>query len=58
MTTYIIPCRVTLDGALMIIEANSAEEAESRARKNEWEDIDYKTAGLVDWEITGSAKPA
>ena len=47
---WIIPCRVTLDGARMFVTAASREEAEAKARENEWDDVQYAQAEMVDWE--------
>jgi hypothetical protein len=50
MARYIISCDVKLEGATMYVEADSPEEARAKAARNEWDDIDYKGAALVDWE--------
>ena len=50
MPTYTIKCSVTLHGAIMTVDAKSEAEAASKAARNEWEDIIYDTAELVDWE--------
>lgn len=50
--TYVFKVpRVTLEGATMIVEANSPEEAKAKALRNEWEDIDWNDAALIDWEV-------
>lgn len=50
--TYVLKVpRVTLEGATMIVEANSPEEAKAKALRNEWEDIDWNDAALIDWEV-------
>lgn len=57
MPRYTIQCRVTLEGAQMIVEAEDAEGAMKKAKADEWEDIEYaRTASVVDWEITGKPK--
>ena len=48
--TWTIPCRVTLDGAIMTVTAATKEEAEAKARANNWDDIQYAHAELVDWD--------
>lgn len=55
MPTYTIECRVTLEGATMVIEAENKDEAMRLARNPvaRWDDIEYDTASLVDWEVTG-----
>lgn len=50
MPRYIISCDVKLEGAKMIVEAANEAEARRKAAKNEWEDIEYAQAALVDWE--------
>ncbi len=47
---WVIPCKVTLDGARMVVTAATREEAEAKARKNEWNDIQYAQAEMTDWE--------
>jgi len=48
---WLIPCKVTLDNATMTVTAATEEEAIAKARKNEWDDIEYaKTAEMTDWE--------
>ena len=43
--------QVILEQALMIVEASSPEEAKAKALRNEWEDIDWEGAALIDWEV-------
>jgi hypothetical protein len=43
--------QVILENALMIVEASSLEEAKAKALRNEWVDIDWEGAALVDWEV-------
>jgi hypothetical protein len=56
MAECIIPCTVTLIGASMIVKADSAEDAERKAAAEQWEDIIYDTASLMDWTIAGKPK--
>lgn len=43
--------QVILEQASMIVEASSPEEAKAKALRNEWVDIDWSGAALVDWEV-------
>lgn len=43
--------RVVLEGATMVVEATSLDEAKAKALRNEWDDIDWSSAALVDWEV-------
>lgn len=53
MAQFTIDCTVKLSGATMLVEADSQEEALAKAKADEWSDILYNTAELVDWKITG-----
>lgn len=37
----------------MTVEADSAADAIAKAKRNEWENIEYDQAELVDWQVTG-----
>lgn len=56
MPGYLIACTVTLIGAQMFVEADSEEEALRKAKADEWEDVTYETAALMDLAITGKPK--
>jgi len=51
---YTIQCRVTLEGATMVIKASSPGEALRKAKANQFECIEYDQAEMVDWEVTGA----
>jgi len=56
MPTFTIKCRVTLEGADMLVEADSAEEALRKAKSGDWDDIEYDFASVADYDITGQPK--
>lgn len=48
---WMIPCKVIFDGARMLVTASSKDEAVAKARRNEWDDIEYAhTAYMTDWK--------
>jgi len=47
---WIIPCRVTVTGAHMLVEAPTRDEAIAKAKRNEWYDVLYAQAEMTDWE--------
>lgn len=53
---YVIRCDVKLKGAEMFVRARSPEEALAKGQSNQWDDISYLRADLVDWNITSPAK--
>lgn len=56
MPTYRIQCRVTLAGAAAYVQAENAEDALTKAKSADWDEIEYVGAELVDWVVT-STKP-
>lgn len=52
MATYTFTCDVKLEGAIMIVEADSTEEAWNKACADEWKDIRYEGASVVDWKLS------
>lgn len=54
MPTWIVPIRkVTV--AWVVVIAETAQDAEDYAATGEW--VDEGDSELVDWEVTGRAKP-
>ena len=53
---FVIPCSVSLAAAHMLVRAKDADEALAKARSNNHDDIDWSTAELVDWVVTGQPK--
>jgi hypothetical protein len=56
MTQFVIKCRVTLEGADMIVEADNEQEAAAKAKNGDWDDIEYDGASVADYLITGKPK--
>ena len=56
MPQFTIKCRVTLNGAIMTVDAETAEDALTKAKSGDWDDIDWQDAELVDWEPARQAQ--
>jgi hypothetical protein len=56
MPTYVIKCRVTLDGADMIVQADDEVDAMRKAKSGDWDDIEYDGASVADCDVTGKPK--
>ena len=56
MPQFTIKCRVTLNGAIMTVDAETAEDAKIKAKSGDWDDIDWADAELTDWELRGTPK--
>jgi hypothetical protein len=54
MPEYSIRCRVTLEGATMYITADNKTEAMRKAKANEFDNVEYDRAEVVDWDLTGT----
>ena len=56
MAQYIIKCRVVLEGADMVVEADSPDEAMRKAKTGDWEDIECDCASVAECDVTGKPR--
>lgn len=51
MEDFSFRARVTFEGVVIVVRANSSEEAKAKAEAGDWADTELHTADRADWKI-------
>lgn len=56
MPQFTFRARVTLDGVVVVVEANDEAEARAKAESGDWDEAEYYTADRADFSIGRKAE--